>query len=201
MDPSKPGATGSDRGGLPAGAGASLHLTFLAGGELCAVPILLVKEILQYQPLTRVPSSPHSVRGVMNLRGSVMPVVDLAALFGMPESGITKRTCFVIVGVLLGQERAVMGLMVDSVREASELVEAEVQPPPPFGTRIRAGYLLGMTRCEGRFLHLLDLESVLSAVQAEAGLRTDRDSAGGTHAGGGSDAGASPVETTHRSLS
>jgi purine-binding chemotaxis protein CheW len=106
---------------------------------------------------------PPSVRGVINLRGSVVPVIDLALKFGLPETGVTKRTCVLIVEVELEGERTVMGVMADQVREVLELGPEEIEPPPPFGTRVRVEFLKGMGKVGKGFALLLDLDRVLSA--------------------------------------
>ncbi|HYG68267.1 MAG TPA: chemotaxis protein CheW, partial [Anaeromyxobacteraceae bacterium] len=120
-------------------------------------------EILQYETITRVPSMPASVRGVINLRGAVVPVIDLAVKFGLPPTAVTHRTCVLIVEASLEGERAVMGVMADAVREVLELGPQDVEPPPPFGTQVRADHLLGMAKVGKGFVLLLDLDRVISA--------------------------------------
>lgn len=132
-----------------------------------AVGILQVREILQYEPVTRVPSVPRSVRGVINLRGSVVPVVDLSLKFGLPETHISARTCILIVEARLDGEPSVLGILADSVSEVLELGDADIEPPPAFGTRVRVDYLAGMGKVDGRFVLLLDLDRVLSADERE----------------------------------
>jgi len=142
------------------------YLTFFLAGEEYAAGILRVREILQYEPVTRVPATPPWIRGVMNLRGSVVPVVDLALKFGLPETAVTKWTCVLIVEVELEGQRAVMGVMADAVTEVIDLGPEDVEPPPPFGTRVRVDYLLGMGKVPGKkFVLLLDLDRVLSAAE------------------------------------
>ncbi len=136
-----------------------------------AVGILQVKEILQYEPVTRVPSVPRSVRGVINLRGSVVPVVDLSLKFGLPETSISGRTCILIVEARLEGEPTVLGVLADSVSEVLELGPGDVEPPPAFGARVRVDYLLGMGKVDGRFVLLLDLDRALSADEKEAAAR------------------------------
>jgi purine-binding chemotaxis protein CheW len=136
-----------------------------------AVGILQVKEILQYEPVTRVPSVPRSVRGVINLRGAVVPVVDLSLKFGLPETPISGRTCILIVEARLDGEPAVLGVLADSVSEVLELGTGDIEPTPAFGTRVRVDYLLGMGKVDGRFVLLLDLDRALSADEKEAATR------------------------------
>ncbi len=143
------------------------HLAFtLAGGDY-AVGILKVKEILQYEEITKVPSTPPSIRGVLNLRGSVVPVVDLAVKFGLAEAPVTKRTCVLVVETALDGVSTVMGLVADSVSEVIELGPDDVEDPPAFGTRVKVDYLLGMGKVGRKFVLLLDIDRVLSADERE----------------------------------
>jgi purine-binding chemotaxis protein CheW len=140
----------------------SQYLGFQVAGEEYAVGILRVKEILEYDVVTRVPMTPPSIRGVINLRGSVVPVVDLAVKLGLPESAVTKRTCIVIVEVKLADEAAVIGVIADSVSQVLDLPAAEIQAPPSFGTRVHMDYLVGMGRADRKFVLILDIDRVLS---------------------------------------
>jgi purine-binding chemotaxis protein CheW len=137
-------------------------LTFSIGGERYAVGILRVREILPYEIPTRVPTTPSWVRGVMNLRGSVVPVVDLAVKFSLHETALTPTTCIVIVETILGERRAVMGLMVDAVDQVVDLSPTDIEPPP-FGAMIRVDYLLGVAPIKPGSALLLDIDRVLSA--------------------------------------
>ncbi len=141
------------------------YLAFHVAGEECAVGILRVREIIEYEVVTRVPGTPPWVRGVMNLRGSVVPVLDLSVKLGLAESPVTKRTCIVVSEVDLDGERVVMGVMADSVSEVLELSAADVEPPPAFGTAVRVDYLLGLGRLRDRFVLLLDVDRVLSSAE------------------------------------
>jgi purine-binding chemotaxis protein CheW len=143
------------------------HLAFSLAGGSYAVGILNVKEILQYEEITPVPSTPRSIRGVLNLRGSVVPVVDLAVKFGLPASPVTKRTCVLVVETALEGVATVMGLIADAVSEVIELGPADIEEPPAFGTRIKVDYLLGMGKVGKRFVLLLDIDKVLSADERE----------------------------------
>ena len=117
--------------------------------------------------VTRVPTTPPSIRGVINLRGSVVPVVDLAVKLGLPESVVTKRSCVVVVEIVLDGERTVMGLLADSVSQVLDLPATEIEPPPPFGTNIRVDFLTGMGKLEGRLVLILDLDRILSPIELE----------------------------------
>jgi purine-binding chemotaxis protein CheW len=139
------------------------YLTFRVADETYAVGILQVREILRYETVTKVPTTPMSIRGVLNLRGRVVPVVDLAVRLGLPESAVTKWSCVIIVEVELDGEQTVMGVMVDSVNEVIELLANEIEPPPPFGTQVRVSYLIGMAKCENKFILILDIDEILAS--------------------------------------
>ena len=150
-------------------------LTFMLGGEMFAMGILAIKEIIEYSTLTEVPMMPASVRGVINLRGSVVPVVDLSVRFGRTPAAVTKRTCIVIVEISLNDTRQDVGVVVDAVNEVLEIPAEDIEPAPTFGTRIRTDFIQGMGKVNNRFVILLDVNQVLSldelaelAEQAEA---------------------------------
>jgi purine-binding chemotaxis protein CheW len=139
------------------------YLTFsLAGGEY-AIAVLRVREIIEHETVTRVPSTPAFVRGVINLRGSVVAVVDLARKFGLPESPVTKRTCIIIVEVESESGRLVMGVLADAVDQVVEFRPGEIEAPPSFGTPVRVDYLQGLGKLGGEFVLILDTDRVLSA--------------------------------------
>jgi purine-binding chemotaxis protein CheW len=137
-------------------------LTFMLGGELYAIGILAIKEIIEYSTLTEVPMMPPSVRGVINLRGSVVPVVDLAVRFGRASSAVTKRTCIVIVEISLDDARQDVGVVVDAVNEVLDIPPQDIEPAPTFGTRIRTDFIEGMGKVNNRFVILLAVNQVLS---------------------------------------
>lgn len=141
----------------------SQYLTFHLAEEEYAIGILRVKEIIQYDTLTRLPSVPAFIRGVINLRGNVVAVVDLATKFGIQEAPVTKRTCIVIVEVEQDGESTEMGLIADAVSQVIGLADDEIKPPPSFGSRIHADYLEGMGMLEDKFALILDIDRVLSA--------------------------------------
>jgi purine-binding chemotaxis protein CheW len=137
------------------------YLTFMLAREQFAIGILAIKEIIEYQGVTEVPMMPPCVRGVINLRGAVVPVVDLPARFGRPSSEATKRTCVVIVETQSDGERQVMGLVVDAVNEVLDIAAADIEPPPAFGAHIRSDFLQGVGKVRGKFVLLLDVERAL----------------------------------------
>ena len=142
--------------------GPQQYLTFMLGGEMFAVGILNVKEIIEYGSVTPVPMMPPFIRGVINLRGAVVPVIDLSSRFGNPPSEITRRTCIVIIEVHQGEESQGVGIIVDAVVNVLEIPAGDIEPPPSFGARIRTDFITGMGKLNGRFVIILDLDKVLS---------------------------------------
>ena len=138
------------------------YLTFTLAGEMFAIGILAIKEIIEYHTLTEVPMMPDCVRGVINLRGAVVPVMDLLARFGRAPSPVTKRTCIVIVEVEAEGERQVIGVVVDAVNEVLDIDLADIEPAPAFGARIRTDFIHGMGKVRGKFVILLNVDHVLS---------------------------------------
>ena len=137
-------------------------LTFTLNKEMFAIGILNIKEILEYGNVTTVPMMPEFIRGVINLRGAVVPVVDLAARFGGQQSEITKRSCIVIIEVTTDDERQDIGVVVDTVSEVLEIPDNEIEPAPSFGAKVRADFIAGMGKIEGKFVIILNVNNVLS---------------------------------------
>ena len=146
----------------PASQEPAQYLTFMLASEVFAIGILAIKEIIEYRGLTEVPMMPACVRGVINLRGAVVPVMDLLARFGRPSSPITKRSCIVIVEIAAGDERQVIGVVVDAVNEVLDIESADIEPPPSFGAKIRSDFIHGMGKVKGKFVILLDVDHVLA---------------------------------------
>jgi purine-binding chemotaxis protein CheW len=137
-------------------------LTFSLGGEVLAMDIRLVKEILQYTAITEVPLTPPEIRGVLNLRGAVVPVIDLAVRFDRPVTPVDKRTCIVILEIGESEAATVMGIMVDHVSEVIEIAQGDIDPAPTFGNRLRPEFISGVGKIGGKFVLLLDMNRVLS---------------------------------------
>ncbi len=137
-------------------------LTFIMSGETYGVNILDIKEIIEYGNLTPVPMMPDFIAGVINLRGSVVPVVNLKLRFGGDAGEIGKRTSIVIIEVDNNDRKTEIGIIVDIVNEVIELTESDIEPAPSFGARIRADFIRGMGKIGEQFLILLDVEHVLS---------------------------------------
>ena len=138
------------------------YLTFTVGREIFGIDVLAAKEIIEYEQITVVPMMPASIRGVVNLRGAVVPVIDLSARFGAGTTEAKKRTCIVIVEMAQLEAGQSMGLLVDSVNQVVDIATAEIEPPPSFGARIRTDFIDGMGKLNGKFIILLNLEHVLS---------------------------------------
>ena len=159
-----------------AGSDMQQYLTFTLSGEMFALGILNVKEIIEYGNLTEIPMMPSFIRGVINLRGAVVPVIDLAARFGGKQATVQRRTCIVIVEMQQGEDKYDLGIMVDAVSEVLEISGSEIEPPPSFGARIRADFIAGMGKVDGHFVIILDIQRVLSveemAILTEVGQKS-----------------------------
>ncbi len=132
------------------------YLTFALGKEVFAMDIRTVREIIQHGSMTNVPLMPVFVRGVMNLRGSVVPVIDLHARFGRPPADVGKKTCIVIFDAMRDGERVELGLMVDAVSEVIDIAASQIEPPPNFGTSVRRDFIQGMGKVNDRFVMILE---------------------------------------------
>lgn len=137
-------------------------LTFLVGKDKLAIGINDVNEIIEITNITRVPMTPNYIRGVINLRGNVVPVVDLSARLGHQASEICKRSCIVLVEVVSGEETHSIGMLVDQVNEILEIPKENIQPAPEFGSGIKVEFIQAMGRVEEDFIILLEVSRVLS---------------------------------------
>lgn len=137
-------------------------LTFSLQQEMFGLSILPIKEIIEYDKVTSVPMVPRYVRGVLNLRGNVVPVIDLPVRFGWESSPISKRTCIVIVEVESDDERFDIGVVIDSVSEVLEIADEDIGSAPSFGARVRTDFIAGMGRVNGDFIVLLSANKVLA---------------------------------------
>ena len=155
----------------------SQYLTFSLGGEMFAVGILNVKEIIEYGNLTEIPMMPAFIRGVINLRGSVVPVIDLSSRFGGKSTELSRRTCIVIVEVADEETRHDIGIMVDAVSEVLDIPGSEIEPPPTFGARIRADFIFGMGKVNGKFVIILNINKELSVEEIAQLTGTDGNAA------------------------
>lgn len=155
------GASASASASEEDAAGTGQYLTFTLDDEWFAVGIAEVREIIQYGQMTEVPLMPDFVRGVINLRGAVVPVIDLQARLGRAPALVGERTSIVIFEVRRHGERHALGMMVDAVSEVIEIGDSVVDPPPQFGGRVKRDYIQGMAKVGGRFVVILSLEATL----------------------------------------
>ncbi len=140
---------------------AGKYLTFLLDGEEYGIRILKIKEIIGMIPITIVPRTPSFIKGVINLRGKVMPVVDLRLKFGMNEMTYTDRTCIIVVEVGIPRAAFLMGIVVDAVSEVLNIKGEEIEDAPAFGTKLDTDYILGLAKTDGHVRILLDIDKVL----------------------------------------
>jgi purine-binding chemotaxis protein CheW len=140
-------------------------LTFTVAEEEYGIDVQRVREIFAFVPLTRVPRAPGFIAGVMNLRGSVVPVVDLRVKLGMAATAPTSHTCIIIVGVDSTSGRIIMGLLAEDVKQVIDLTPGDIEPPPSFGTRIDLSFLQGMGDLGDHFALILDIDKVLSDIE------------------------------------
>jgi purine-binding chemotaxis protein CheW len=140
---------------------AQQYLTFSLGDEVFAMDIRCVREIIQINSMTMVPLMPEFVRGVINLRGSVVPVIDLQSRFGRARAQVGKKTCVIIFDATMAEEKVELGLLVDSVSEVIDIAQSNVEPPPQFGTSIRRDFVHGIGRVGQEFIVILAPERAL----------------------------------------
>ncbi len=141
---------------------AGKYLVFHLGREEFGIRVLEVREITGIQDITAVPQTPVFVKGVINLRGKIVPVVDLRLKFGLPQQEYTQRTCIIVVQVEVGAQRMLMGVVVDGVAEVLNLAAGDIEDTPDFGQGVATPYLLGMAKVKGKVKILLDIDQVLS---------------------------------------
>ena len=146
---------------------AGKYLTFQLGNEEFAIQVLRVREIMGIQEITAVPQTPHYVKGVINLRGKVIPVVDLRLKFGLAELEYTPRTCIIVVQIESEAGRLMIGVIVDAVSEVLTLQSADIEDTPDFGSGVATPYLLGMAKIKGKVKILLDINMVLSSQELQ----------------------------------
>ncbi len=144
------------------GAAYSQFLTFRLMGEVYGIDISAIKEITEYGGVTYVPTMPPFIAGVMNLRGSVVPVINLAIRFGGEPSTVTKKTSVVVLEITHEGTSMEVGVMVDRVNEVLDIADDDVEPPPAFGAKIRTDFISGMGKINGKLLVLIDVSRVLS---------------------------------------
>jgi purine-binding chemotaxis protein CheW len=138
------------------------YLTFLIGKEEYGIPILKAKEIIKMMDITSIPKTPPFMRGVINLRGKIIPIIDLRLKFRLEAKEYTERTCIIVVELVLGQTKRQMGIVVDTVSEVINFPKNDLEPPPQYGTQLETGYLTGMGKIKDKVVLLLDIEKAFS---------------------------------------
>ncbi len=138
-------------------------LTFKLADEVFALDISQVREVLDFTNITKVPRTPDFMRGVINLRGSVVPVVDMRLKFGMDRTEKTVNTCIIIVEIDVDGDKTILGALADSVQEVIELEHGQIEPPPKIGTRLRTEFIKGMGKRDDNFIIILDIDKIFSA--------------------------------------
>ena len=144
------------------------YLTFKLGDEVFATDVAKVREVLDFTTITKIPRTPDFMSGVINLRGNVVPVVDLRLCFEMSKTEKTVNTCIVVVEMLLDGESTVIGALADSVEEVIDLEPEQIQPAPRIGTQIRTDFIKGMGKRDAQFIMILDIDRVFSAEELSA---------------------------------
>jgi purine-binding chemotaxis protein CheW len=142
---------------------ATQHLTFKLDDEVFALDISKVREVLEYTSVTKVPQTPEFMKGVINLRGGVVPVVDLRLKFGMTEAERTVNTCIIIVEVEMDGESTVLGALADSVQEVHDFEADQIEPAPKIGTKLNTEFIKGMGKRDDEFIIILDINKVFSS--------------------------------------
>ena len=143
------------------------YLTFNLAKEDYGIGILKIKEIIGMMPITSIPRTPEFVKGVINLRGKVIPVIDLRLKFDMEKMAYTDRTCIIVVEIDTDETTVLIGIVVDSVSEVLNIQENEIEETPAFGTRLNTEYILGMAKMEGNVKILLDIDRVMRIEEIE----------------------------------
>jgi purine-binding chemotaxis protein CheW len=154
---------------------AAQYLMFSLGEEAFATSIQSIREIIEYPGLTGIPLTPEFLRGVINLRGAVVPVIDLSVRFGRSKTAIGNRTCIVIVEAQANEERHLVGVIVDGVTEVLEVEQGNVEQRPNFGAGVRSEFVAGMINKDERFIVALDMDKILSAEELEALIQSKQD--------------------------
>lgn len=144
------------------------YLTFSVSRESFAIPIAAIREIIEYRPPTDVPMMPPFIRGVINLRGRVVPVIDLAVRFGREKTEVSRRTCIVILEIQQQDVQQEMGVVVDAVSAVVEIADSNIEPPPSFGSRLRADFISGMGKIDEKFIIILSIDHVISVEELSA---------------------------------
>ena len=153
------------------------YLTFILAKEEYGIPILKVREIIKLLEITSIPKTPGYIKGVINLRGKIIPIMDLRLKFGLEEMEYNERTCIIVVEIAVNDACKLMGLIVDTVSEVVNLATDQIEPPPEYGYQNNQGYLIGVGKVKERVILLLDIEKILSREESVLlkELKTDKE--------------------------
>lgn len=143
------------------------YLTFKLGEEIFGVDVIQIREILEYVKITKIPQTPDFMCGVINLRGSVVPVIDMRLKFGMGRIERTVNTCIVVLEIQFDDQKSYLGALVDSVQEVFELEPEDIEPAPKIGTRLKTEFIKGMGKKQDKFIILLEINKVFSFEELE----------------------------------
>jgi purine-binding chemotaxis protein CheW len=139
------------------------YLSFRLGEEIFALHVGKVYKILEVTPVTEVPRSPDYMKGVINLRGKILPVIDARMKFGMTPTEVTKATCFLVIDAEIGDETVTVSILVDEVKAVLKIEAAEILPPPSLGSRYKSNFIVGMTKVQDKFVMVLNIDAVLTS--------------------------------------
>ena len=146
------------------------YLTFKLADEIFALDVAKVREILEFTTITKVPQTPEFMRGVINLRGSVVPVIDMRLKFGMSATNQTINTCIIVVEAILDEDTTILGALADSVQEVVELEPEQIEPAPTIGTRLNTEFIKGMGKHNEQFVMIMDIDRLFSTQEMAARL-------------------------------
>jgi len=149
------------------------HLTFSLGNEGYGIPILKVKEIIGLMEITQVPQTPDFIKGVINLRGKIIPIMDLRLKFKLPEKKYNERTCIIVAEVLINNVKRLMGIVVDTVSEVVNIHASDIDAPPQYGAKPETAFLTGMGKIKGKVVMLLNIEQIINCEEIISLLNSD----------------------------
>ena len=144
------------------GRSAGKYLTFILGTCAYGIPILKVREIIRLLEITPIPRMPDYVRGVINLRGKIVPVIDLRMKFGLPNTATTNRTCIIVTHIVMDSSTKLMGLIVDALEEVYQISAEDIEPPPNFGKGVPTGYIQNMVKIKDKVTALLNIDEIVA---------------------------------------
>ncbi|HPE67749.1 MAG TPA: chemotaxis protein CheW [Thermotogota bacterium] len=145
-----------------------IYLTFTLGKEFYGIPVLKIKDIIGMIEITEVPRTPEFIKGVINLRGKIIPIMDLRLKFGLEEKEYNERTVIIVLEIQVNEEKRLMAVVVDTVAEVVNIQEGSIEPPPQYGTSVDTDFIMGMAKVKEKVVMLLNIEKVLNAQELAA---------------------------------